>query len=142
MAIILLVIGLGSTFFTALKGSVDFTGLGAMSIISFILIIVAAIWGTMLSYYYKIAPIIAADNENMTGKEAIEESRKRMEGKRGKLFCLELSFIGWAILGILSFGIGYIWLTPYMQMATVSFYKSTNPNEVVEPVQSEESTEE
>ena len=46
-----------------------------------------------------------------------------MTGKRGKLFCLQLSFIGWAILGVFTLGIGYLWLVPYIQFAIVAFYK-------------------
>ena len=47
-----------------------------------------------------------------------------MTGKRGKLFCLQFSFIGWAILATLTLGIGFLWLIPYIQFATISFYKS------------------
>ena len=45
-----------------------------------------------------------------------------MKGNRGNCFLLELSFIGWALLGVLTFGIGYLWLMPYMQIAMVCFY--------------------
>ena len=43
--------------------------------------------------------------------------------KRGKLFCLQLSFIGWAILVACTLGIGYLWLVPYIQLAIIAFYK-------------------
>ena len=46
-----------------------------------------------------------------------------MTGKRGKLFCLQLSFIGWAILAVFTLGIGYLWLIPYVQIAIIAFYK-------------------
>ena len=125
IAIVLLIIGMGSAWISFINsGYVAFSGLGAIGIISSILMIVATIWSICLSYYYKLATVIAAENSEMTGKEAVEESRKRMEGKRAKLFFLELSFIGWAILGALTFGIGYLWLIPYMQFAVISFYKN------------------
>lgn len=125
VAVVLLIIGVGTVWTSALKGSVTLSGLGAMGIISVVLIIVASIWMICLSYYYQLAGIIAADNSEMTGKEAVEESRKRMEGKRAKLFFLELSFIGWAILAAFTFGIGYLWLIPYMNFACIVFYKNT-----------------
>ena len=46
-----------------------------------------------------------------------------MNGKRAKLFWLQLSFIGWAILCVFTLNIGYLWLVPYIQFAIVAFYK-------------------
>ena len=45
-----------------------------------------------------------------------------MKGNRGNYFLLELSFIGWAILSVLTLGIGFLWLAPYMSVASVCFY--------------------
>lgn len=45
-----------------------------------------------------------------------------MAGNKWRLFCLQFSFIGWQILCILSLGIGFLWLTPYMNAATAAFY--------------------
>ena len=44
-----------------------------------------------------------------------------MTGNRWKLFCLEFSFIGWAILATLTLGIGFLWLIPYIQVAEIAF---------------------
>ena len=126
VAIVLLIIGMGSAWASVMKGNYSLSGLGAMGAISVILIIVAYIWAICISYYYQLATIIAAEDSEITGKEAVEESRRRMEGKRGKLFFLQLSFIGWAILGAFTLGIGYLWLIPYMQFAIISFYKNTD----------------
>ena len=46
-----------------------------------------------------------------------------MKGNKGSLFCLELSFIGWFIVGTLALGIGVLWAYAYMQMAVAEFYK-------------------
>ena len=127
LAVVLLIIGIGSAWVTILGGHISISmlsGIGVIGVISAILIIVAAIWAICLSYYYTLANLIAMENEEMTGKEAVEESRNRMEGKRSKLFLLELSFIGWIILGALSLGIGFLWIIPYMQFAVISFYKN------------------
>ena len=45
-----------------------------------------------------------------------------MTNNRAKLFGLQLSFIGWALLGIFTFFIGYLWLIPYITFATIVFY--------------------
>ena len=45
-----------------------------------------------------------------------------MDGNKWSLFCLEISFIGWSILSSLTLGIGDLFLTPYMKMATAHFY--------------------
>ena len=55
--------------------------------------------------------------------EVVNESEKMMNGNRGKIFLLSLSFIGWAILATLTLGIGFLWLMPYMIVAEVCFYE-------------------
>ena len=92
-------------------------------LIGMVLFIAASIWSVTKSYYYQLAYIIAADKPELSSKEAVEESEKLMTGKRGKLFCLQLSFIGWAILAVFTLGIGYLWLIPYVQIAIIAFYK-------------------
>lgn len=47
-----------------------------------------------------------------------------MDGHKLDLFILRLSFIGWDILGWLTCGIGFIWITPYKQMTYMNFYTS------------------
>ncbi len=59
----------------------------------------------------------------MTGKQIVEESERIMKGQRGKYFGLHLSFIGWGLLAILTLGIGTLFLTPYVQFATIVFYE-------------------
>lgn len=46
-----------------------------------------------------------------------------MEGNKMKLFLLDLSFIGWAILCLFTFGLGFFVLQPYMQVARAAFYE-------------------
>lgn len=101
--------------------------LGILGLLGFILLIVSLIWLITKSYYYQLANFIAIDNPEMTSKDAVLKSRELMQGKRGKLFCLQLSFIGWAILSAVTLGIGMLWLLPYMQFAAISFYKNALP---------------
>ena len=106
-----------------IASSVAMNSFGTVAIIGFILLIVSSIWTTTKSYYYQIAYFVAVDNSDLTAKEAVEKSQELMTGNRAKLFWLELSFIGWAILAAVTFGIGYLWLLPYIQFATIAFYK-------------------
>ena len=69
---------------------------------------------------------IIANDENITGYDALKESWNLMRGKRFKLFLLELSFIGWAILSVLTLFIGFIFLAPYMQTSYAKFYDNLN----------------
>ena len=107
-------------------------GAGFLMIVSVILIIASAIWMTVKSYYYSLAQCVAFDNPNLTPKECVEKSKELMTNRRGKLFCLQFSFIGWAILSVLTLGIGYLWLLPYMQMAIIAFYDTFAHEEKVE----------
>jgi uncharacterized membrane protein len=57
----------------------------------------------------------------------ILESWRMMRGRKGKLFCLELRFIGWALLCLLTCGVGFLWLTPYFQVSLSRFYDDLRP---------------
>ena len=87
------------------------------------LFMTSLIWYVTKSYYYKLAYIIAIEKPELSSKEVVQESQRLMTEKRGKLFCLQLSFIGWALLTVLTLGIGLLWLIPYMKSATIAFYK-------------------
>ena len=69
---------------------------------------------------------IIANDENISGYNALKESWNLMRGKRLKLFLLELSFIGWAILSVLTLFIGFIFLAPYMQTSYAKFHDNLN----------------
>ena len=86
------------------------------------------IWSITKSYYYQLAYLIAADNPEMSSKEAVLKSEELMNNKRGKLFCLQFSFVGWAILASFTLGIAYLWLLPYIQFALIAFYKYATGN--------------
>lgn len=79
--------------------------------------------GCIKSYSYAMTPYILKDNPEMKNNAAIEESMRMMDGHKLELFLLDLSFIGWAILSILTCCIGFLWLVPYMNMAHVNFYE-------------------
>ena len=85
--------------------------------------------GIVAGYSYAMTSYILAEHPKLTASEAIEQSKQMMYGHRFRLFCLQFSFIGWDILTSLTFGIGYLWLTPYKQAATAAFYREVSGTE-------------
>ena len=85
--------------------------------------------GIVAAYSYAMTSYILAENPELTASEAIDMSKEMMEGNRFRLFCLQMSFIGWAFLCIFTFGIGYLWLVPYMQAAQAAFYREVSGTE-------------
>lgn len=79
--------------------------------------------GIIKSYSYALTPYILVEHPEMSANEAIEESMSLMDGHKFDLFYLQLSFIGWAILSILSLGLGFFWLIPYQMTAQAAFYR-------------------
>jgi uncharacterized membrane protein len=79
--------------------------------------------GIVKSYAYSMTMYLKSQKPELGHNEAIALSQKIMQGKKFKLFCLHLSFIGWAILSCFTLGIGFIFLLPYMQASSVAFYE-------------------
>lgn len=77
----------------------------------------------ILALAYSIVPFVIHDNPGIGVREALKTSRLMMRGHKGQLFVLELTFIGWALLCILSLGIGLLWLGPYQYTAIAHFYE-------------------
>ena len=78
--------------------------------------------GIIMSYSYAMVNFVMAEHPEMTARRALKESKRMMKGNRFKLFCLQLSFIGWVFLSVLTFGIGFFFLVPYQQAALAAFY--------------------
>lgn len=86
--------------------------------------------GIIAGYSYAMTSYILAENPELTASEAIERSKQMMSGNRWRLFCVQISFIGWEILSaLLTFGIGSLWITPYKQAATAAFYREISGTE-------------
>lgn len=86
--------------------------------------------GIIAGYSYSMTSYILAENPELTASEAIERSKQMMSGNRWRLFCVQISFIGWEILSaLLTFGIGGLWITPYKQAATAAFYREISGTE-------------
>lgn len=75
---------------------------------------------------------------NLSGTEAISKSVELMKGYKAKLFRLGLSFFGWYLLSSLTFGIGAIFLAPYVQATVAEFYAELLDCHGITPEQSPE----
>ena len=74
-------------------------------------------------YIYKDVKEQGGDTER-SYFDYVTMSRQLMNGHKWELFVLRLSFLGWDILGVLTAGIGFIWITPYKQMTYMNYYVS------------------
>lgn len=79
--------------------------------------------GIVAAYSYRMVPYILKDNPELSAMEAIGLSKELMYGNRWKAFVMDLTFIGWAILGILTLGIVWVfWTGPYMESTDAALY--------------------
>ena len=99
----------------------------AYTLLWFMLLIIP---GIIKAYSYSMTYYVMEDNPDLSGDKAIEESMRLMKGHKWELFCLHLSFIGWALLCILTLGIGILLLIPYMNTAQAAFYENLKVEEV------------
>lgn len=84
--------------------------------------------GIIAALSYSMTFFIIADNESIEPMEAIDKSKKMMYGYKLQLFYLCLRFFGLALLCILTLGIGFLWLIPYMYVTTAKFYDDIKDN--------------
>jgi uncharacterized membrane protein len=87
--------------------------------------------GIIASLSYSMTFYILADNKTLRPLEAIKLSKKMMKGFKRKLFLLHLRFFGWLILSVLTLGIGFLWLVPYIQISVARFYEDLKNNQAV-----------
>jgi uncharacterized membrane protein len=93
-----------------------------IGIFTFLWSLLLIIPGIIKSISYSQALFILFDNPEMRALDAITLSRKMMDGYKGKYFILQLSFIGWGLLCLLTLGIGFLWLAPYVVTSSANFY--------------------
>lgn len=116
--------------------------------------ILCALWAILLvvpgiikGLAYSMYPYVLRDEPDLSVWQTLKKSEAIMKGYKGKLFLMYLSFVGWFILGAFTFGILYIWLTPYVMTSTVKFYDEVrrayyNGNDPARPAFSISSDEE
>ena len=93
-----------------------------MSLFIFLWSLLLVVPGIIAAYRYSMAPYLMAEYPEMGIREAVSRSKELMSGNKGRLFCLDLSFIGWWLLSALTFGILGLWISPYWRTARAAFY--------------------
>ena len=85
--------------------------------------------GIIAAFSYSMTFYILADDPNISAVDALNKSKSMMDGHKMDLFLMSLSFIGWAFLCILTLGIGFLWLFPYMNVSIAKFYQDIKGDE-------------
>jgi uncharacterized membrane protein len=78
--------------------------------------------GVIAALSYAMTYYIIAEEASVGPLEAIAKSKTMMRGHKWQLFCLGFRFVGWALLCVLSLGVGFLWLFPYMIVSMAHFY--------------------
>ena len=85
--------------------------------------------GIIKMYSYRMVPYILADHPELSATETITLSRKMMKDQKFDAFILDLSFIGWALLSVLTLGIvGIFWYGPYKYNTDAALYLAVKDN--------------
>ena len=79
--------------------------------------------GIIKSYEYSMVPYILAENPQISCERAFEISKQMTKGEKWKIFVLDLSFIGWYMVGFLCFCIGGIFVEPYREATFAELYQ-------------------
>ncbi len=86
--------------------------------------------GIIAALGYSMTFYIIADDPNIKPQDALNKSKTMMNGHKLKLFYLGLRFFLLALLCILTLGIGFLWLVPYVHVTMAKFYDDINGNEL------------
>lgn len=108
-----------------------FSSFGKTFVLNLLITIFVFLWtlllivpGIIALIRYSMSYFIMHDNPELTATEALDRSKEMMDGEKMNLFVLWLSFLGWFILGTVTLGIGFIWITPYYNAAKTAFYEN------------------
>ncbi|BEV70871.1 MULTISPECIES: DUF975 family protein [unclassified Paludibacterium] len=102
------------------------TGLAAyLLMVLFILLwaLLLIIPGVIAALSYSMTFYLLVDEPQLSAREALRKSKIMMIGNKWKFFCLGCRFIGWFLLGLLTLGIGLLWVIPYLSTSLVRFYQ-------------------
>lgn len=91
-------------------------------LLNFFFYLLLIIPGIIKSYAYAMVPYILSDNPEIDRRRAIELSEAMTMGQKWEMFVLDVSFIGWYILGSLLFGIGVVFVNPYVDATKAQLY--------------------
>ncbi len=87
--------------------------------------------GVIAALSYSMTFFIMTDDPDIKATDALKKSKQMMNGYKGKLFGLYFRFFGWGLLCILTLGIGFLWLAPWVHVTTAHFYDDIKDNPAV-----------
>ena len=103
-------------------------GMLLVVVFTFLWSLLFVIPGIVKGYSYALTPYILIDDPQISIRDAVRKSQRMMSGQKFNLFYLQLSFIGWWILSIMTGGIGFLWLIPYYTTSMAAFYRNLRDN--------------
>lgn len=98
------------------------------AVINFLWFLLLIIPGIVKLYAFRMVPFILADNPNIGYKRALNLSEQMTGGHKYNMFVLDLSFIGWFLLGLLAFFIGVFFVLPYYNATQAELYLTLRKN--------------
>ena len=107
-------------------------GLFIMLISMVAAIFTLGIGAIIVKYMYCMVPYLLHDYPELTPREAMKISREMMSGQKWNIFILDLTFIGWILLSILTAGLGVIFVEPYISTARAVFYEDLKAATIVD----------
>ncbi|MCB5224723.1 MAG: DUF975 family protein [Candidatus Cloacimonadaceae bacterium] len=94
-----------------------------IAIYVFLWMLLLIVPGIIAAISYSMTFFILKENPGMEAQEAMRESKVMMNGHKTEYFMLIMSFIGWGILSLFTLGIGFLFLSSYVNMSKVIFYQ-------------------
>lgn len=92
--------------------------------------------GIVKSYSYAMVPFLIADNPDLQPMDVIKKSKQMMDGYKWQAFVLDLSFLGWEILSMLTVGIlGLFYVNPYYYQTKAGLYEFLKSQEEIKEFQ-------
>ncbi len=116
--------GSGISLYDFLYGETYIAPDTALSFLGLFLVLAIGylLYALYIDLTYSMIFYVLLDYPDLQANEIWKRSKQLMKGNRLRLLGLELSFLGWAILCIFTAGIGFLWLSPYMQATQAAFY--------------------
>ncbi|MCM1368184.1 MAG: DUF975 family protein [Roseburia sp.] len=93
------------------------------TLLSFLLLLCLIAPGVIYIIRTSMANHLLIANPNMKASTALSASNKVMSGKTGAYFSLSMSLLGWKVLGVLTLGLGFIFIAPYLNLVKSVYYK-------------------
>ena len=137
-------VGKSKFFISGFKGDVDinilFTGFnsndylpiikaqGLATIYIFLWSLLLIIPGIIKSYQYRYVPYILAEDTSLSAHEVLNKSKQMTMGHKWNIFVLDLSFILWHLLGLITFGISAYFVAPYTEATNARLYHVLKEN--------------